>query len=324
MSGTSGSAQVSKRISVVGGVTMNEVERERLASFGELTFYEDETRDPAEVLRRIGECEIVVTGASPVDATVMRGAPNLELVAIWSTGFNHVDVPEAARRGIVVCNAPGFAAVSVGEHALALALALAKNLPQADRHVRDGGYDWSAFWGMQLAGKTFGVVGTGAIGSHVAKLARCFGCRVLATTKHPSARRAAELGVEFVPLDTLLAESHVICLCAQLTEETEGLIGRREFHMMEKKPILVNVGRGRLLDQEALLEALRSGKISGAGLDVLAQEPPAADEPLLREERVILSPHHAAVTPECLSNLTRLCIDTIEAYLQGEPRNVVS
>jgi len=177
---------------------------------------------------------------------------------------------------------------------------------------------------MELAGKTFGVVGTGAIGSHVARLARCFGCRVKAYTKHPSSERAARLGVEYVPLDSLLKESHIICLCSALTQETEGLIGEREFKMMERKPILVNVARGKLIDQEALLHALRTGQISGAGLDVLAEEPPAEDEELLGEERVILTPHNGAVTPECMARLTRLCIDNVEAYLQGTPQNVIS
>ena len=324
MSATFGASSQRKRITVVGAVTLGEADIERLQSLGELAVYDDEPEDEAEVLRRIGESEIVVTGGTPITGQVIRRAPNLEMIAIWSTGYNHVDVAAASERGVLVSNVRGFAAISVGEHAMALALALAKRLPQADKHVREGGYDWSAFWGMELAGKTIGVVGTGAIGSHVARLACCFGCRVVAYTKHPSPERAARLGVEYVPLDSLLKESHVICLCAALTHETEELIGEREFKMMERKPILVNVARGKLIDQEALLHALRTGQISGAGLDVLAEEPPAEDEELLREERVILTPHSGSVTPECMARLTRLCIDNVEACLRGTPQNVIS
>jgi D-3-phosphoglycerate dehydrogenase len=316
--------KVRPRIAMVGGVTLGDADVQRLQVLGDVTLFEGEAANPAEVVSRIGESEIAVTGGPAIDGWVMERTPNLSLISVWSTGYNHVDVEEAARRSILVCNVRGFAAVSVGEHAMALALALAKRLPQADRHVRAGGYDWFAFWNTQLAGKTFGVVGAGAIGGHVAKLAGCFGCRVIAHTRHPSPERAARLGLEFVSLERLLEESDFICLCAQLSPETRGLIGPQEFARMARRPILVNVARGGLVDQEALLEALQTGQIAGAGLDVLAEEPPTAGEPILHEENVILTPHNAGVTRECMANLNRLGIECIEAYLRGEPINVVS
>lgn len=296
----------------------------RLESCGELTVHRGEPARGDEVTRRVKDSKIVITSTTPLNADVIGQAPNLELISVWSAGYDHVDIAAASKRGVVVCNTPGYAAVSVAEHAMALALALAKELPQSDRHVRQGGYDWSAFYGMELAGKTFGIVGTGATGSHIARLARCFGCHVLACTKHPSAERAARLGVEYVDLENLLRKSEILCLCAALTPETEGMIGEGEFALMEQKPILINVARGRLIDQQALVRALRRGRIRGAGLDVLTQEPPGEDESLLREEQVIFTPHTAAVTPESMAALTRLCVENVEAYLQGSPQNVVS
>ncbi len=312
-----------KRITALGVIWERE-DIERLQSLGEATLYSDEPQDTAEILGRIGGNEIVITGGVPISGEVIRRAPNLEMISIWGTGYNHVDVAEASKRGVVVCNVPAGTAVAVAEHAMALALALAKRLPQADNYVREGGFDWSAFWGIELMGKTFGVVGTGGVGSHVARLAGAFRCRVIAFTKHPSPERAAKLGVEYVPLDTLLEESDFICLCAALNPETEGMIGWREFELMARKPMLINVARGKIVDQKALLHALRTGQISGAGLDVLAEEPPSKDEELLREERVILTPHMAGHTPEGMANITRVCMDNIAAYLRGAPQNVVA
>ncbi len=312
-----------KRIAVVDMVTMNQDQLDRLRSLGQVAVYADDPKDTAEIIHRIGESEIAITGYTPLNGKVIRTAPNLELISLWSVGYNHIDLGEASSRGVVVCNARGATAVSVAEHAIAMVLALAKRLPEADMHVRQGGYDWGAFRAMELAGKTLGIIGTGSIGSYVAKLARGFGCRVIAFTRHPSPERAARLGIEYVLLDTLLKESDIICICVSLNSETEDMIGRAEFEKMSRQPILVNIARGRVLDQTALLHALRVGQISGAGLDVLAQEPPPADEALLREKNVILTPHMAATTPETMVNLTRICIDNIVAYLQGTPQNVV-
>lgn len=306
------------------GVMWERKDIERLQSLGEAIVYSDEPQDAAEILRRIGDSDIVITGGAPINGEVIRRAPKLDMISIWGTGYDHIDVAEASKRGIVVCNVPAGTAVSVAEHAMALALALAKRLREADKYVREGGFDWSAFWGIELRGKTFGVVGTGGIGGYVAQLASAFGCRVIAFTKHPSPERAVELGIQYVSLDTLLKESDFICLCASLNPETEGMIGWREFEIMTRKPVLINIARGKLVDEKALLHALRTDQISGAGLDVLAEEPPGIDAELFREERVILTPHMAWHTPDANANITNVCIDNVEAYLGGTPINVVA
>ena len=313
-----------KRISVIDNLVIDADQLERLHSLGEASVYSSKAADEKEILERIGEAEIVVISATPISAQVIREAPNLELIAIWSTGYNHVDVDEASKQSVLVCNVPGGTARSVAEHGIALMLALAKRLREADLFVRHGGYAWDAFSATELAGKTCGVIGTGSIGSQIAKMARGIGMRVLAYTKHPSEERAARLGVEFVGLEQLLEESDVICLSTVLTPETEGMIGAEQFSRMKRRPILVNVARGQLIDQNALVDALNSGQISGAGLDVLDKEPPEKDEPLLAEERVILTPHMGSNTPEAMANLTNKCLDNVAAYIAGNPQNLVN
>lgn len=313
-----------KRITIVDWFAMTDEDEQRLRSLGELSVHDDRDPDDAEILRRIGPSEIIITGGVAISGRVIREAPNLEMIAIWASGFDHVDLVAAAERGIVVSNVRDYAAVAVGEHALALVFAAAKRLRESDVQVREGRYDGMALPSMELAGKTFGIIGTGAVGSYLAGLAQGLGCRVLAFTRRPTAERAGRLGVCYVPLEDLLRQSDVVCLCAGLTPETKGMIGRREFAMMERHPIFVNVARGALVDQGALVAALRSGQVRGAGLDVLAQEPPAENEPLLHEDGVILTPHKAWVTPEAIASSTRICVDNIAAYIQGRPKNVVS
>jgi D-3-phosphoglycerate dehydrogenase len=303
---------------------MTEEDGQRLRALGELLVHDDRNPDEAEILRRIGPSEVIITGGVAISGHVIRSAPNLEMISIWASGFDHVDLAAASDRRVVVSNVQDYAAVAVGEHALALVFAAAKRLREADAQVREGGYDGMALPSMELCGKTFGIIGAGAVGGYLARLAQGVGCRVLAFTRRPSPQRAAQLGVRFVPLADLLRESDIVCLCAGLTPETQGMIGRPEFAMMDRHPVFVNVSRGALVDQDALLAALRSGQIRGAGLDVLAQEPPAPDEPLLREGGVIFTPHKAWVTPEAIANSTRICVDNIAAYLAGTPQNVVS
>jgi len=279
-------------------------------------------------MQRIDGAQIVVVSEAKVPAAAIESCPQLEMISLWSTGYDHIDLKAARRRGVVVCNVPDYAAYSVAEHAMAMALALAKRLPRADAHVRSGLFSWQAVRGMELHGKTVGVVGTGAIGSRFASLAQGFGCRVIATTLHPAPERARGLGVEYVDLVTLLKESNIISLHAPQTPATQGMLGQAEFELMEKQPILINTARGGLIDPEALLWALEEGKIQGAGLDVLWEEPPYPDDPLYRrlleKENVILSPHCGSNTKGAFRLLTDTCLDNIAHYLAGRPNNVVT
>jgi len=319
---TSAGISASPGIAVLGDLPLEVPDLQRLASHGKLTVWPRVPLTIADTLPCVADNEIIIIGATPIGEELLCRAPNLRLIDICSAGYDHVDVAAATKRGVTVCNVPGYAAVSVAEQAIALALAVAKRLPQGDRLVRAGEWVDLDYTLTQLAGRTFGVLGTGAVGSRVAKLARAFGCQVLAYDLVVSPELAADSGVEYVALDHLLRDSDFVCLCLTLNPSTERLVGAHEFALMTRKPILINVARGRLIDQAALLQALRQGQICGAGLDVLEVEPAPAGEPLLAEENVVLSPHVGAHTPETNARLSRICVDNVASFLQGAPQNV--
>ena len=250
------------------------------------------------------------------------------MVALWSTGYNNVDLSAARRCGVTVSNVPGYSAHSVAEHAWAMALHLAKRLGQADAHVRRREFDWSAIEGLQIYGLTAGIIGTGQIGARSASIAAGLGCRVLAFTQHPSPERALSLGVTFVELPELLAQSDIILVHAALDAATYGLLNRAAFQAMARRPILINVARGEIVEMDALLEALESGRVRGVGLDVLWDEPPdwssAGIRRLLAAANLLLSPHCGMHTGAAFRALTKLCLDNVEAFLSGHPTNVVS
>ncbi len=270
--------------------------------------------DAVELARRIGHAKVAVNirAYAPFTDTVFAACPNLKLVSIWGVGTDHIDLDAAKRRGITVCNTPGANAIAVGEHAIALMMAAARKIPQIDRDMRGG--NWPREMLGQLHGKTLAVLGTGAIGSHVAKLARAFGMTVLEW----SARRgtAAER-------DDLLRRADFVSLHVRLTPETRGFIGAREFALMKPEAILVNTGRGALVDRDALHTALAHQRIAGAGLDVFHDEPLKAGDPILGFSNTVLSPHNAGQTPEVRRDGLLLTIANVERFLAGAAQNVV-
>jgi D-3-phosphoglycerate dehydrogenase len=254
----------------------------------------------------------------------MNAAPNLELVAFVGIGAgNFVDVDAAVDRGITVCNTPGYADNTVAEHALAMMLATARNLHRLDRDLREGRWNQS-IPGLELRGKTLGLVGFGGIGARFAALARGLGMTVRAWTRNPSPRRAREHGIEFVELDTILRDSDVLSLHAALTPETEGLLDSRALAKTRPGVIIINTARGELIEESALLSALRSGHVAAAGLDVYHQEPLPSRHPLFAFDNVLLTPHVAFNTPEATQALLDISIDNIVHYYRGEPINVVA
>ena len=209
-----------------------------------------------------------------------------------------------------------------------MVLHLAKRLGQADAHVRRREFDWSAIEGLQIHGLTAGIIGTGHIGARSTAIAAGLGCRVLAFTQHPSPERAQALGVTFVELPERLAQSDIILVHAALSASTHGLLDHAAFQAMARRPILVNVARGEIVEMDALLEALESGQVRGAGLDVFWDEPPdwssRGMRRLLAADNVLLSPHCGMNTDAAFRALTKICFDNIEAFLSGHPVNVVS
>jgi len=266
---------------------------------------------------RDGEVVINIRSSSRFTENVFAHCQHLRLLSLWGTGTDNVDLAAAARHGVTVTNTPGVAATSIAEHCLALLLAAARRIPQADSQVRQGG--WPRAGGVQMQGKTLGVIGLGAIGRRFAQLGSAMGMRVITWTMHPD----PALGFEHVPLDQLYRDSDAISVHLRLSTETRGMIGAPEFALMKPSAILINTARGPIVDEAALLQALTEGRISGAGLDVFDTEPLPAGHPLTKLSNVVMTPHSAGITPEALEAGLQMAVDNVFDFLEGKPRHVV-
>jgi len=297
---------------------------ERLRELGEVEIYQSKPSDEEELLRRIEDADIVVNirAYCKFPSDILTAAKNLKLLSIWGVGSDNVDLDAARELGIPVTTTPGTATESVAEHTLALMLAVARKIPQIDKQVKEG--KWVRGLVTQLHGKTLGVVGTGAIGCQFAKLARGIGMNVVAWTFHPSDERARAFGFEYVSLEQLLKESDVVSIHLKLSDKTEAFIGKREIALMKPSAFLINAARGGIVDGEALMEALRMGKIAGAGLDVFHKEPLDPGDPILDLDNVVLTPHSAGQTPEVLDKGLGMAVDNVANFISGKLTNVVN
>jgi glyoxylate reductase len=286
---------------------------------------------PRDVLLR--ELQVAAAGlflppTDRLDREAMAGAPNLKVISGFGVGYDYVDVPEATRRGILVCNTPGTLTETTADQAWALLLAAARNLAQGDRYVRSGTwqkYEPALLLGADVHGATLGIVGLGAIGTAVARRASGFGMRLLYTGRAPRPEAAAATGATFVPLDDLLRQSDIVSLNCALTAETRHLIGARELALMKPTAILVNTARGAVVDQPALAAALQQRQIAGAGIDVYEKEPIDADDPLLTCETAVLVPHLGSATYPTRARMARVAAENIIAGLQGRrPAHLVN
>lgn len=284
-----------------------------------------ETTAKGDVAERIRDAQVVVTNKVVLDAESLSRASRLRLVCVAATGTNNVDLAAAARRGILVCNVRAYATASVTQHVFAMILALATRLLEYQAAIREGRWQASAQFCLldypiiELAGKVLGIVGYGELGRSVARTAEAFGMNI---------RIAARPGTSAdgrVPLHELLREADVLSLHCPLTPQTRHLIGAREFDLMKPNALLINTARGGIVDEPALAEALRSGMIAGAGVDVLSIEPPGRDSPLLAEDipRLLLTPHIAWASRESRQRLVAELGENIRCFLAGRPRNLV-
>ncbi|MBE6622093.1 MAG: D-2-hydroxyacid dehydrogenase [Ruminococcaceae bacterium] len=297
-----------------------------LSEFGPYTVYDQTSQD--QVAERIGDADIVMTNRLKINDEVLDKCPNLKFVSALGTGYDMIDVPACRARGVEVCNIPGYSTISVSQHAFTLLLSLATDIGGYRRAVRDGRwtgqpdfrYQTIAF--TELYGKTVGIYGCGAIGGRFASLCAAFGMRVLAY------RRSAPLGVqgdlEFVSVERLLAESDFLSLHCPLTEETRGLVNRDFLAKMKRGAYLINTSRGAVVDEEALYEALTTGRLAGAGLDVMVKEPPLPDNPLLTLDNCIITPHCAWTALETRHRLVDILAANIRSFIKnGEGINRV-
>ena len=310
------------KIVVVDAVYLEEKHIKKLRSMVDVEIFENAPKTPNELKERIKEADVVIVGWSHLTEDILNSAEKLKMVSIWATTCHYVNLEAARRKGIAVAHVPAYATEAVAEHALALLLAAARKLLLADMHVRRGEFDWRSFRGWELTGKTLGIIGTGAIGCRVAEIVKAFKTKILAFDKYPNFKKAEEIGMKYVNLQTLLKESDVITLHVPLTPETEGLIGEKEIEVMKSGCVLINTSQGKVIDEKALIHALKSPKLSYAGLDVFEQEPPPKDNPLFKLDNTVLSPHIAFHTIEAAKRCTDICIDNVIKFLEGRPQNL--
>lgn len=293
---------------------------ERLAPWGEVVVHTDRPASQEEKLARVNAADVVLNSRSSVTwrETDFAQLPKLRMIATCSVGTDAIDLDAARARGIVVSNQPGVNAPFVAEHMFGLMFAVAKQAATQTAALKKG--RWLLPTNMMLQGKRLGIVGAGAIGTEMARLGRAIGMDVVAWTFHPSPQRAESAGFGFVPLDELLETSDVVSLHVRLSAESTGLIGASQLARMKPGAILLNGARADVVDNMALVEALQTGQLFGAGIDVFSPEPVPSDDPILSCERVVLTPHAADQTPEAVAATNEAAVDNIIAFLEGKPR----
>ena len=315
------------KIVILDGYASNpgDVSWEEIAGFGELTVYERTAKN--EVVSRIGDAEIVFLNKTPVDASVFEQCKNLRMIGILATGYNIVDIAAAKAHGVTVCNVPGYSTGAVAQMTFALLLEMTQHVGEHSQAVHAG--QWQrcpdfCFWNApltELAGKTLGIVGYGAIGQAVGNIAQAFGMRLLVTARHI---KPVPEGAQFVTPDELLARSDIVSLHCPQTAENLHMIDGAALAKMKDGAILLNTARGGLIDEQAVADALKSGKLAGYGADVVSKEPIAADNPLLTAPNCYLTPHIAWAPKETRLRLHHIAAENLRAFLNGTPQNVVS
>lgn len=276
----------------------------------------------AEVLiERAEGAEAVIIANVPFPDECIDALPDIKILSVAFTGIDHVGMTACKARGIAVCNAAGYSTTSVAEHAVGLTLAVYRHIPKADAAAR-AGKTRTGLLGQDLCGKTVGIIGTGAIGQHTAKLFVAFGCRALGWSRSKRGE-FADLGGEYVELDELLSESDVVTLHIPLTDETRGLIGRQELFKMKPGTVLINCARGPIVDNQALADSLARRHLFGAGIDVFETEPPLdTDHSLLKSPYTVVAPHVAFATTEAMRRRAHLVFENIAAWKEGKPVRV--
>ena len=297
---------------------------DRLASFGPVVLYDSRPESTAEKVERAQRAGVIINtrGVVAWGRKEFEQLPDLQMITSCSIGTDMFDLEAAREYGIVICNQPGRTAPVVAEHMFGLMFAASKRAAFFTARMKAG--LWPRMDGLFLQGKVLGIVGVGNIGAEMARLGRAIGMEVIAWTYHPSPERAGKLGVRFVTLDDLLKEADVVSMHVALTEDSRGMIGAREFGLMKEGAILVNGARGPVVNTDALVDALRSGRLGGAAIDVYDEEPVPPSHPLLSCEQVVLTPHCADMTPEGVDLLNGGAVDNVIAFLEGRPRNRVT
>lgn len=317
------------KIVVLDGCAANsgDISWDGLAQYGELTVY-DRT-DDADVIAKIGDAELITTNKTVIDRHTMESCPKLKYIGVLATGYNVVDLDAAKEHGIVVTNVPAYSTDAVAQFTFALLLELANQVGVHNSSVKDGGwvrskdFSYSVMPTMELYGKTMGIIGYGSIGQRVADIAHAFGMKVLVSSR--TEKKLPEGGwIRWVSREELFAEADVISIHCPLFPETKGMINREAIGLMKRTALVINTARGGCIVEQDLADALNSGRIAGAAVDVVSQEPMKEDNPLLTAKNIIITPHIAWAPREVRQRLLQIAGDNMGAFLAGHPINVVN
>lgn len=304
------------------GVEKNELlamAEKKLGDKVEITYYDTRVEDKETLIERSKDADIVVLSNIQYKKEVIEHCNNLKMICVAFTGVDHIDIEYCKERNITVCNCAGYSTVAVAELVFGLIVSLYRNLIQCDEVTRKGGTK-DGLVGFELEGKKFGIVGAGAIGLRVANIAKVFGCEVYAYSR---TKKEVD-GIKFVDLKTLLSICDIVSLHLPLNEGTKGIINKEKLELMKENAILINTARGPIVDSEALADALKSGKIAGAGIDVFEIEPPIpTDYVLFDAPNVIVTPHVAFATKESMIKRAEIVFENIDKYIEGKPQNVI-
>lgn len=314
-------------IVILDGYTLNPGDQNwaPVNALGKVTVYDRSS--PDQIIERAIDADAVLVNKVILNESVLSQLPKLRYIGVCATGYNNIDINSTNKYGIVVTNVKAYGPASVAQHTFALLLALVNHIELHSQSVRNG--DWATsedfcYWKtplVELAGKTIGLVGLGDIGSQVAKIASAFGMKVIAYRKNPEQTHNTD--IEMVSMETLFKQSDVISLHCPLTEETKDLINAERLLWMKPTAYLLNTGRGPLINEEDLANALKNKTIAGAGLDVLSCEPPRTDNPLITASNCVITPHIAWASFEARKRLLQMVADNLSAFMEGEATNVV-
>ena len=311
-----------------GAIDHGDISFAEINELVDLTIYENTTEE--NKYEHIGDAEVVFVNKVIMDEELFATCPNIKYVGVCATGYNVVDLDAARKRGVIVTNVPAYSTDSVVQHTWALILEIACNVSSHNESVKNG--DWIksetfCYWknpSMELSGKTLGIVGYGNIGSKVAKIALDFGLNVLIHTAHPEKYNKEMERIKFVSIDELYEKSDILSLHCPLTNETERIIKKENIDKMKDGVIIINVSRGGLVDEEDLSQALNSGKVKAAAVDVVSVEPMREDNPLLKAKNIYITPHMAWASVEARTRLVNVVADNYKNFLRGIRVNVVN
>ena len=314
-------------IVILDGYTLNPGDQDwsPIHALGNVTIYDRST--PGQIVERARDADAVLVNKVVLNEAILSQLPKLRYIGVCATGYNNIDTISTEKHGIVVTNVKAYGPASVAQHTFALLLALVNHIELHSQSVSNG--EWAAsadfcYWKtplVELAGKTMGLVGLGDIGSQVARIALAFGMKVVAYRKNPGQTQNPDIAM--VSLDELFRQSDVISLHCPLTAETKHLINNERLSWMKPTSYLLNTGRGPLINEEDLAQALKNKTIAGAGLDVLSSEPPAADNPLLSAPNCVITPHIAWASFEARKRLLQMVAGNLSAFIEGTPTNIV-